>query len=442
MIKRAVVFFVVILMVFGCGGGSDNPTDSTVPSNPNNPTNPTDPAYQLHGVNFSPFVKNGQDPNAGASVSRSQVEELMETASPYFEWARAFGSTNGAEFICPAAQANGNKCYGSAWLGKDLAANERELNALISLAQAGYVDVAVIGSETILRADLSEEQLLGYMDRFALAVPEIPLTTADVYYVLLDHPAIMEACDFIFVNYYPYWEGVSVEYAVATIDSIHKKMKAAAQGKEVIVSETGWPSCGDTIADAEPSPENASFFFMNVVSWAREENVKVVYFEAFDEPWKAKYEGPQGACWGIFDGNLFLKPGFQDVFDGQTMENNWSGLVEPGGPGTPEIELTYVPARGSSENLRGQVWHVMPDEYRVVVYIYVVGSWWVKPTWAQPTTRINPDGTFMTDITTGGSDANASSIAAYLIPADYAPPTTYNQAVLEANAVAFVKVNR
>lgn len=41
------------------------------------------------------------------------------------------------------------------------------------------------------------------------------------------------------------------------------------------------------------------------------------YFEAFDEPWKTQTEGPQGACWGIWDKAGNLKPGLSVVLNKQ-----------------------------------------------------------------------------------------------------------------------------
>jgi len=118
----------------------------------------------------------------------------------------------------------------------------------------------------------------------------------------------------------------------------------------IIVSETGWPSCGNQVGDAVPSPENASFYFLNFVSWARANNVPYFYFEAFDESWKAVYEGPQGACWGIWDKDGNLKPGMQDVFDGKVMQDNWSSTAIPGSLGSPCIGFTYT----TSQYLQGR----------------------------------------------------------------------------------------
>ncbi|MEX0918671.1 MAG: hypothetical protein WDZ85_01765 [Candidatus Paceibacterota bacterium] len=93
----------------------------------------------------------------------------------------------------------------------------------------------------------------------------------------------------------------------------------------------------------------------------------------------------------------------------------------PGGSGEPSIFLTVVPAIGSHENLRGQVWHVWPSENMVAVYIKYNG-WWTKPYFNSPVTSISYHGGWTCDITTGGQDPQATEVAAFLIPLGYSPP--------------------
>jgi hypothetical protein len=274
----------------------------------------------------------------------------------------------------------------------------------------------------------------------------VPVATADVYSELLENPEVMAECDVILANYYPYWEGVDVENAMAWLHARHQGVVAAAGGKEVLVSETGWPNAGNTIADAVPSPESAAIYFLNFVSWARAEGVDYFYFVYKDEPWKAAYEGPQGAHWGLWGENGDLKPGMQAVFDGQTMADNWTCGDIPGGTGTAAIELTVVPPIGSFDNLRGQVWHVEPDQHGVAVYIKMNGGWWTKPYWNNPVTAIACDGSWVCDITTGGEDAQATGIAAFLIPLTYTPPAATWAGALPAelytNSLANIEVTR
>ena len=118
------------------------------------------------------------------------------------------------------------------------------------------------------------------------------------------------------------------------------------------------------------------------------------------------------------------------------------GVVNDGG--MPAIWFTYVPPYGSHDDIEGQVSNVLPNDYKVAVYINV-GGWWTKPYWSRPKTDIDECGDFTADITTGGVDQTATEIRAYLIPADYDPPLAYGGSLpdgIEDNAVAIAIAER
>lgn len=379
-------------------------------------------SYRVYGLNFGPYVRDGQNPDWGTQISEAQIRELMGVIAPYTKWVRTFGSAKDLKVVGRIAHELGLKIAVGAWLGKDLTDNEVQISNLIKIAQAGEADMLIVGSEVLLRGDLTEAQLIGYINQVKSAMSGIPVATADVYGELLSHPAVIAAGDVVLPNYYPYWEGVKIDNAVAFIHQKHQQIVAVAGSKEVIVSEGGWPSAGDSKGEAVPSQENASFFFLNFVSWARVKNVSYFYFEAFDEPWKINSEGSVGPHWGVWDKNSVMKLGMQDVFEGRTMPDNWSGSDIPGGPGNPTIQFTYVPPYGSNNDLKGEVLHVKPADYRVAVYIKVRGGWWTKPYWTSPLTAIMPDGSWICAITTGGVDQEATEIVAYLLSTGYNPP--------------------
>lgn len=400
--------------------------------------------YKIYGLNFSPYMDD-QDPNLGCEISEEQIRARMEIIADYTNWIRTFSSTHGLENCGFIAHSLGLKAALGAWLDSDPVTNEEEIENLIACAKAGDADMLIVGSEVLLRGDLSEDELISYINKVKQEVPDIPVAYADTYGTFLNHPDIIDAVDVILVNYYPYWEGIRVDQAVAAVNNWHQEILKIAQGKKVMVSETGWPSEGEQIGNAIPSPENASYYFLNFVSWARANNVDYFYFEAFDEPWKAKYEGLQGAHWGVWDKDGNLKPGMDCVFDGETVEDNWSNPL-PGGPGEPTIEFTYIPPYGSLDDLKGQVWHINPNNYKIAVYIYVNGGWWTKPYWSNPLTPIKTDGSWICDITTGGSDQNATKIVAYLLPNGYNPPLGKGESTLpqelENNAIAKLEIIR
>jgi len=354
------------LLPFGSGGwflGTNQAgfilLDSTPPLHPS-------VRYQLNGLNFSPYL-DGQDPSFGINISIEQLRQRMRIIRPYTQWIRTFGCTHGLENAGQVARELNLKTALGAWLSPNLSANETEIANLISVARQGQADVAIVGSEVLLRGDLTEGQLLGYLNRVKQELPDIPVTTADTDGILLAHTNVITAVDLVFVNYYPFWEGMKNSNGIAALHYRHVQLTNAAGSKPVVVSETGWPSDGEPVGKAIPSPENASRYFLNFVSWARANQISYFYFSGFDESWKAAYEGSLGAHWGVWDNNGILKPGNQPVFDGEILPNNWTGAEIPGGLGLPSIEFTSIPSFGSFENLEGQILHVRPADYKVAV---------------------------------------------------------------------------
>jgi hypothetical protein len=94
-------------------------------------------------------------------------------------------------------------------------------------------------------------------------------------------------------------------------------------------------------------------------------------------------------------------------------------IIIPGGPGKPEINMTSVPPKGSTANLRGNILHVLPSDHKVSCWIYVNGGWWPKPTFANILTSIQRDGSWECDVTTGGVDEQATELRTYLVTNSY-----------------------
>jgi exo-beta-1,3-glucanase (GH17 family) len=226
---------------------------------------------QLHGLDFSPYM-DGQDPNQGSQIGETQLRARMGIVAPYTQWVRTFGCGSGLEKAGQVAHELGLTAAVGAWLSGDLVANQQQIACLITVGQAGQADMLIVGSEVLLRNDLTESQLIDYINQVKQAVPSVPVATADVYGELIAHPSVLAAGDVALANFYPYWEGTDVQQAMASVQSGYQQVKAVAGGKQVFVSETGWPSDGDPYGNAVPSPENAALFFSNFVSWAHAES--------------------------------------------------------------------------------------------------------------------------------------------------------------------------
>jgi glucan 1,3-beta-glucosidase len=263
-------------------------------------------ARGVHGLCFSPYLE-GQQP--GSQVSPQQIRERLSVLQPHTRWVRSFSCTDGHEHTPRIAHELGLKTLVGAWLGTDLRINEREIDGVIAVARAGHADIVAVGNEVLLREDLSEDELIGRIVQVKQALPDVLVGYVDAYFLFEKHPRLAAVCDVVMANCYPFWEGCPRPQALAYMQSMLARTRAAAPGKRVLISETGWPDQGSAFHGAVPGHEAAMQYFVDTAAWADAEGIEWFHFAAFDEAWKVGAEGDVGAYWGLWDKDGRLKFG-------------------------------------------------------------------------------------------------------------------------------------
>lgn len=258
---------------------------------------------KIHGLSFSAYLE-GQQP--GSQLHADDLRRRMKVIAPYIKWVRSFSCVEGNELIPQVAREFGLKTLVGAWIESDREKNDLEIEGLINVAKAGLADIVAVGNEVLLRNDLSLDQLIALIRRVKKELPGIPVGYVDAHYIFTDNPQIVEECDVLLANCYPFWEGYSIEHSFLYLKEMYHRVKRVSHGREVIISETGWPNLGSPEREAVPSYENAIRYFINAYSWALEDEIDIFYFASFDETWKIAAEGDVGAYWGLWDkdGNL------------------------------------------------------------------------------------------------------------------------------------------
>ena len=278
-----------VFCLAGCGAANHAVDSPGAPA-------PAALSYKLYGVNFGPYVTG--NPNVDM-VTYAEAGKLLNLLKPRTEWVRTYTCGNVKDrdtSLAAMAKARGFQVAAGCWLSNDTAANRREINALKIAINRKQVDLAVVGSETLYRPNgLTEAALIAYLREVKQL--GVPTTTGDTWNELVSHPNVVNECSVVFANIFPYWEKVRCQDAMRALHGHYLALKQAFPGKEILISEAGWPSAGGDWGPAHPSNYLAAYYFLNFVSWARAENVKYFYFEAFDEPWKSA-EGEVGGALG------------------------------------------------------------------------------------------------------------------------------------------------
>jgi exo-beta-1,3-glucanase (GH17 family) len=248
----------------------------------------------LNGTCFSPYI-DGQNANWNSPVTEKQIQNRLMIIADHTQWIRTFGCNDYLKPTGRIAHTLGVKTAIGAWIGEDPAENEKQISNLITIAKAGDVDIAVVGNERILYYEKGwstrpdETELISFITRVKQEIPSINVTTAEPYGVWQNHPKLINEVDVLFVNIYPFHEEppIHIDNAIQFTEKKYNLVRDLAGSKPVIISEMGWPSAGNANGAAVPSMRNATYYFINITKWAKENNIQYFYFEAFDEKWKS-----------------------------------------------------------------------------------------------------------------------------------------------------------
>ncbi len=263
-------------------------------------------------VCYGPF-RDGQSPHTGIYPSEQQIQEDLSLVQPFVQAIRTYGTARILKEIPRIAKERGIACLAGAWISRNTADNQSEIQNLIAIAQAGQAQKIAVGNEVLLRGDLAKEELIALIQQVKQAV-SVPVSTGEIYPTWLANPDLADACDYLLVHIHPYQEGIPVEESLERVESIYRQLRAAYPNKPIVIGEVGWPSDGQTEGQAVPNPVNQRRFVRQVVEWAKANGVEVYIFELFDEKWKIADEGPVGAHWGLFFSDRTMKPQIQKIW--------------------------------------------------------------------------------------------------------------------------------
>ena len=191
-------------------------------------------------------------------------------------------------------------------LAKNRILNAEEIDGGIDLAKR-YEDIVVavnVGNEALVDWNdhmVPVEKVIKYVRSVRQSISQ-PVTVADNYlWWINDGEALAAEVDFLGVHTYPAWESKTIDeglpYTIENIEGVH----GALPDKPIVILEAGWATTASEFPD-QASEANQARHYRELEEWARDSNVTVFFFEAFDEPWKGDPNNADGAekHWGLF----------------------------------------------------------------------------------------------------------------------------------------------
>ena len=236
----------------------------------------------------------------GRSASLRELAHALDVIKPVSRSVRTY-TVSGIQAQVPAlAKERGVEVMLGIWLGRDEASNRREIETAISLVRKhSNIRAVFVGNETLLREDMSLEDLITIIREVRTRVP-VPVTTGETWDRWLSHPDLVDEVDFMSIHVLPYWEAVGAQNAVSYAFQRYREVLDTFPDKEAIIAEFGWPSRGYRNREAGPDPMTQATIIRQFISEASRHGIGYNLMEAFDQPWKTM-EGSVGPYWGVFD---------------------------------------------------------------------------------------------------------------------------------------------
>ena len=269
---------------------------SAAPAAPSTPS-----SGGLFGVTYGPYD------DAGVPKSQDQINADVAKLTGYGV-VRVYDANDRTAMVIKAAKANGLKVF--AGVNNDALASGKlsdALNFIIEGAKASGFDslyAVGIGNEWVFGGK-SASELMGYVksakETLAAAGYTGPVVAPDTTAAYTANPELCDG-DFASINAHAFFEGggCPVERAAKSIKSQYDSVVSTCHGKDVYISETGWPSASGPGSPSIGSPENQKKAVDDIKALFPQGNV--CFISAYDEPWKLKYSpDPMGieAHWGM-----------------------------------------------------------------------------------------------------------------------------------------------
>jgi len=280
----------------------------------------TMPSAKLNSLSYTPY-RNGQGPGDKSFPPPAKIAEDLALIAGQANGIRTYAALEGTPEqtaarlanhtgIAALAQKAGLKMWLGIWLGSDPAKNAQEMAAGIAEANA-YPDTVtrvVAGNEVLLRRELSVDDLNADIDYVRARVKQ-PVAYADVTDFWKQFPQVAPHVDVVMIHILPYWEDkpLSLDDALASVQSTTESFKKLFPGKQISIGETGWPSRGRWRGPAAPSRVNEAVYLRRFATQAAADGVDYNIIEAFDQNWKYRDEGVAGANWGLWNAHRVLK---------------------------------------------------------------------------------------------------------------------------------------
>lgn len=245
-----------------------------------------------YSLTYSPY-----NDDSSCKTMDEVMKDLKEIVAKGIKVIRVYGTDCGSvQTIEPAAKQLGLKINQGFWIGPDgvdsIDSGVQEFINWVQQNQAwGMIDSITVGNEAIIAGYVSPQQLLGKIgqvkSQLKAAGYQGQVTTAEPAVSYTTHPELCTGpeLDYVGINSHAYFNPQQSPETAGqfALDEMALTQKTC-NNKVVFVTETGYPSAGNTNGNNVPTPQNQE---IAINSLLKALNGYGTFFTMYNDFWKA-----------------------------------------------------------------------------------------------------------------------------------------------------------
>ena len=257
------------------------------------------------GITYNPYTQYN-----GCKTQDQVSSDFDVFGSDGYGIVRIYGTDcDQVSTVLNAASQKGMKVFAGVF---DLSNTASEVNTIIDSARNNWdaIDTISIGNEALLNgADplLVVGQVNLARGMLQTAGYNGKIVSVDDFNELLEtaNQGVGQASDYISANCHAFFaDNVNATQAGDFVQQQFTRLQQKYPGKDVVITESGWPSNGDANGAAIPNPENQQ---AAIASLKNSFSSNLFLFDAFNDPWKSNYPGTFNAeqWWGVYGNSAY-----------------------------------------------------------------------------------------------------------------------------------------
>ncbi|KAI5194095.1 glycoside hydrolase [Aureobasidium subglaciale] len=260
-----------------------------------------------YGIVYSPYSDNGGCKSQDEVNSDfAKIHSYAQSNGDSFDFVRIYGTDcNQVTTVLSACEQYDLKIFAGVYTIWDAKAFSDELTILTKAASGSWdrFQTISIGNEVVNSGKVAAGAVKGLVDTAKATLTAAgysgPVVAVDTLVAVVANPELCDASDYVAVNSHPFFDGgVAAENSGEWLVQQMQRVSEVCGGKETWITETGWPTQGNTNGVAVPSVQNQK---AAISSMKAAVSSNIVWFTAFNDMWKSNSASTFNAeqYWGM-----------------------------------------------------------------------------------------------------------------------------------------------